>query len=141
MQEKSTHHGLDDNSKRIKDAYLTAAYNGLVENKKEFAKALGISPNTLSSSILGRDGYATERLAYKAEQWLRERGIMVDARDNATINGGGSADNLSDNAQKNFIGQDSTEIVRTLTTEMAAQREQYGAQIDRLLGIIEKMQR
>ena len=104
----------------------------VVNSQKDFAALLGKNEQTISAAMRGRDGYLTDSLVRLVESVAATYGIST-AGDNSpvigTIVGGDNQKILSD--------QHTAEL---LVQELAAQREQYGKQIDRLLGIIEKMQ-
>lgn len=104
----------------------------VVKTQKDFAEKLGINPNTLAGAFNEREGVNVENVLQKAREF--------SAQYNQTT-GGNNSPNLAtgDNygEQKILSDQHTAEL---LVQEMAAQREQYGKQIDRLLGIIEKMQ-
>ena len=132
---------MEKSQKDAKNAQIgeiLAVYNALrlqnvVKSQKEFAQLLGISEQTLSAAVRGRDGYLTDKLMRKVKETAAGFNIKTEGEHSPAIvqNGNGEQKILDGNAEG---------IVKTLTAEMAEQRKMYAAHVDRLLGIIEKMQ-
>lgn len=114
----------------LREMYNAARSQGKAHTQKEFAELVGIHPANLSAIFNGAMPI-TEAMMQRITNAAKLAGILQNG-DNNTIAGG---DVLGDSAQKN-LGTD----IQPLIGEMAAQREMYAAHVDRLLGIIEKMQ-
>ena len=104
----------------------------VVKTQKDFAEKLGINPNTLAGAFNEREGVNVENVLQKAREFSAQYNQTTDGNNSPNL---ATGDNYGE--QKILSDQHTTEL---LVQEMAAQREQYGKQIDRLLGIIEKMQ-
>lgn len=104
----------------------------VVKTQKDFAEKLGINPNTLAGAFNERDGVNVENVLQKAREFSAQYNQTTDGNNSPNL---ATGDNYGE--QKILSDQHTAEL---LVQEMAAQREQYGKQIDRLLSIIEKMQ-
>lgn len=104
----------------------------VVKTQKDFAEKLGINPNTLAGAFNEREGVNVENVLQKAREFSAQYNQTTDGNNSPNL---ATGDNYGE--QKILSDQHTAEL---LVQEMAAQREQYGKQIDRLLGIIEKMQ-
>ena len=123
--------------KTIEELYDIAMYHNLVKNKSEFAKFIGSDKSTLSHAFKRTAGVSVPNIVTKAEHALLKAGINVENESGVQVVNSTTGDILGENAQKNLAEKTDT---RLLITEMAAQREMYAQHINRLLGIIEKMQ-
>lgn len=131
---------MKSNTKMTKNeqiALISSVFDALraqkvVNSQKDFAALLGKNEQTISAAMRGRDGYLTDSLVRLVESVASTYGISTSGDSSPAIGaivGGDNQKILSDNHTAELLVQ-----------EMAAQREQYGKQIDRLLSIIEKMQ-
>lgn len=131
---------MKSNTKMTKNeqvALISSVFDALraqkvVNSQKDFAALLGKNEQTISAAMRGRDGYLTDSLVRLVESVASTYGISTSGDSSPVIGAIVGGDN-----QKILSDQHTAEL---LVQEMAAQREQYGKQIDRLLGIIEKMQ-
>ena len=131
---------MKSNTKMTKNeqiALISSVFDALraqkvVNSQKDFAALLGKNEQTISAAMRGRDGYLTDSLVRLVESVATTYGISTTGNNSPAIGAIVGGDN-----QKILSDQHTAEL---LVQEMAAQREQYGKQIDRLLGIIEKMQ-
>lgn len=131
---------MEKSQKNAEIEKIWAIYNALrakniVKTQKNFAEFLGINQNTLAGVFNGREGCSSSKTLRKAESKLAELGITIETggeHSPAIVQNG--------NGEQKILGTDAEEIVKTLTAEMAEQRKMYAAHVDRLLGIIEKMQ-
>jgi hypothetical protein len=104
----------------------------VVKTQKDFAEKLGINPNTLAGAFNEREGVNVENVLQKAREFSARYEQTTCGNNSPNL---ATGDNYGE--QKILSDQHTAEL---LVQELAAQREQYGKQIDRLLGIIEKMQ-
>lgn len=122
-------------SQDLNALYNKARSTGKCHTQKEFAEIVGINKGVLSSLMSGA-APLTDGMYKRIESAAQSSGILqADIIDSTIQNAGG--DIMGDNAQKNL----SPSGIEPLISEMAAQREMYASHIDRLLGIIEKMQK
>lgn len=115
-------------------------YKNLVKTQKDFATFLEMNEQTISAAMRGREGYATARTLSKINEVLQEK-CATDIEE--ICNGMQIINNGTNNVrgdQKILGSQDTEKIVQTLTQEMAAQREQYAAQFERLFNMLEREQ-
>lgn len=125
-----------------KIAAIMYSYNVLrmknaVKSQKDFANLLGVNEQTISSALRGRDGYLTDNLMRKISAYMqREYGIDIYNASDITI---ASGNNVGGD-QKILGGGDVEAVVDKLTEEMRLQREQYAAQFERLLNMLEREQ-
>ena len=118
---------------RLLELYRLAVANGVVKNRKQFATLIHTAEGTLSNSINGAPKYAgtAETLVKRAESELKIKGVSVDG---STVNGSSivSGDNNTIGVPpKNFYHEE----------EWFALVAEKDRQINRLLSIIEKMQK
>lgn len=111
------------NKERLLDLYTLACRKKLCVSKGEFAELIGVSRQTLSSAINGEERYATDKLIARAEAAVNPIIVSMD-----------NSGEAHDNVQKNFGTPDGTdepksmeisEIVKTLTDELAKERESH----------------
>lgn len=102
-----------------------------VKRQKDFAELLGLNPNTLSGALGGREGVSTKNVLRLAREKAAEFGIMIEQGEHSQVITQG------DHGEQKILGDSKT--AELLVQELAAQREQYGRQIDRLLTIIENI--
>ena len=127
---------MKNDEKTPETAKIWAIYNALrakniVKTQKDFAQLLGLNPNTIAGVFNEREGVNARNVLRIAREKAVEHGIMIENGDNSpaiTQNG---------NGEQKILGDSKT--AELLVQELAAQREQYGRQIDRLLTIIENI--
>lgn len=115
-------------------------YKNLVKTQRDFATFLEMNEQTISAAMRGREGYATERTLSRIDKVLQDKcAVSIEE-----ICGGvriiNNGTNNVQGDQKILGTQDAEKIVQTLTQEMAAQREQYAAQFERLFNMLEREQ-
>ena len=121
--------------KTIEELYNIALYHNLVKNKTDFAKFIGSDKSTLSHAFKRTAGVSVPNIIMKAEHALLKAGINTES--GVQVVNSTTGDILGEKAKKIVTEKTDTGL---LVAEMAAQREMYAQHIDRLLGIIEKMQ-
>lgn len=105
--------------------YQKACLKGLCSSRGGFAQIVGVSRQTMSSAMNGSEEYLTAKLIERAE-----RVVCPDAFVEVTMENSGEA---HDNVQKNFGSPETdepksteiSEIVKTLTDEIAKERESH----------------
>ncbi len=111
------------NKEKLLDLYTLACRKKLCVSKGEFAELIGVSRQTLSSAMNGEERYATDKLIARAEAAVNPIIVSMD-----------NSGDAHDNVQKNFGTPDGTdepksteisEIVKTLTDELAKERESH----------------
>ena len=117
---------------RLEELYRVAVAAGLVRNRKQFAKLIGTAEGTLSNSINGVPKYAgtAATLVTRAEAELLKRGVNISGTGDGSTQVVGSNNNVGVPAKK-FEHEG----------EWFALVAEKDKQIDRLLTIIENMQK
>ncbi len=120
----------------LKSLYNQARLAGLCSTQKEFARILNMNEISMSMAMNGDERYLTDNLFSKIERLFAEHNIQTVNENNGTVI----------NQQKNFNTSDATqtpsiEMYKALIEEMRATRIEKDRQIDRLLTIIENMQK
>lgn len=108
-----------NNQEYLQTALDAAKRSGKVHTTKDFAELVGVDRATISSALNGNEKYLSDKLVQRVARIMEYNGIVVIA------NGGGDA--AGRDMQKNFdtiTNPDVKEIVQTLVSEMAVQREQ-----------------
>ena len=118
---------------RLLELYRLAFANGLVKNRKQFAKFINTNEGTLSNSINGAPKYGgtAATLVTRAEAELARHGI------NAFASGDGGMQNVL--GSNNQVGMPTKKFARE--EEWFALVAEKDKQIDRLLSIIENLQK
>lgn len=99
----------------------------LAKSQGEFAKLVGIDQSTLSATVHNQAGYSATNLLEKVRRAARQHGIEVSASNNS------QALQVGDNyGEQKILSSDNARWF-----DLCAEKDK---QIDRLLGIIEKMQ-
>ena len=123
-----------ENQQALQRLYDAALKAGAVHNKKQFAEFVGINRSVLINLLNGKV-QTTDRTLFHTRQALSAHGISIGQKENQ------NALVIGDNhGEQKILDVNAEGIVKTLTAEMAEQRKMYAAHVDRLLGIIEKMQ-
>ena len=117
---------------RLEELYRVAVAAGVVKNRKQFAELIGTAEGTLSNSINGVPKYAgtAATLVTRAEAELLKRGVNISGTGDGSTQVVGSNNNVGVPAKK-FEHEG----------EWFALVAEKDKQIDRLLSIIEKMQK
>lgn len=117
---------------RLEELYRVAVAAGLVRNRKQFAKLIGTAEGTLSNSINGVPKYAgtAATLVTRAEAELLKRGVNISGTGDGSTQVVGSNNNVGV-PEKKFEHEG----------EWFALVAEKDKQIDRLLTIIENMQK
>lgn len=115
--------------KKILYAYNTARMLNLVKSQKDFAALLGLSKDTINGALNERDGYLTDRLLETITERMLEHGVDI-------TNGGGTQI-----AGANFVAGGEQKILSNDNEKWFCLVAEKDKQIDRLLGIIENMQK
>lgn len=117
-------------------AYKAAAEQAGIESWNKLAEYLGIPYPTIYRIINGK-GTITESMVRRICTELALKGIKIENSPIAFANTG-----ITNNGSGNqkILDGSASEIVKTLTAEMAAQREQYASQMERLLTMLEREQ-
>lgn len=111
----------------ILQIYEAIKLKNLAKTQKDFAALLGIDPNTLSAALHNRARYNSDKVLRKARALAQAHGIEVKA-DNSS-----QALQVGDNfGEQKILSSDNARWF-----DLCAEKDK---QIDRLLGIIEKMQ-
>lgn len=113
---------LDERKEKLLHLFEEAIQMRLCMSKGEFADLVGVNRSTMSSAMNGSAEVLTKKLVARAEKAVHpELYINMENRDSA-----------HDNTQKNFEIPDDedqnnsvTEIVKTLTNELAKERESH----------------
>ena len=112
---------------KILYAYNTARMLNLVKSQKDFAAMLGLSKDTINGALNERDGYLTERLLETITERMLEHGVDI-------TNGSGTQI-----AGANFVAAGEQKILSNDNERWFDLCAEKDKQIDRLLGIIEKL--
>lgn len=112
---------------KILYAYNTARMLNLVKSQKDFAALLGLSKDTINGALNERDGYLTERLLETITERMLEHGVDI-------TNGSGTQI-----AGANFVAAGEQKILSNDNERWFDLCAEKDKQIDRLLGIIEKL--
>ena len=118
---------------RLMELYRLAVANDVVKNRKQFAELISTAEGTLSNSINGVPKYAgtAATLVTRAEAELMKLGINIHA------SGDGSMQNVS--GSNNQVGVPPKKFEHEEEWfDLVAKKDE---QIDRLLSIIENMQK
>jgi len=117
----------------LKNLYNQARLAGLCHTQKEFARLLNMNEISMSMAMNGDERYLTDSLFAKIERLFADNNIQTVNDNHGTVI----------NQQKNFGNGDapSAEIYKALIEEMRESRIEKDKQIDRLLTIIENMQK
>jgi hypothetical protein len=117
---------------RLEELYRVAVAAGLVRNRKQFATLIGTAEGTLSNSINGVPKYAgtAATLVTRAEAELLKRGVNISGTGDGSTQVVGSNNNVGV-PEKKFEHEG----------EWFALVAEKDKQIDRLLTIIENMQK
>lgn len=131
--------------KVLRYAFNLARVQGLVKTQKEYADFIGISEDTLSGAMNGNERYLTDKLLFRVEKIMQENGINIydGVRTMNANNTSGGIVNQGQ-VQKNFNAPNADpddNLYRDLLAEMRESRIEKDKQIDRLLSIIENMQK
>lgn len=123
-------------SQRLRDVQNFLVSQGKIRNQSEFGKAMGKSRSQLSEYMCGRRR-VTRDLAYTVSEYFPEIDplFLMDAEHTQMLvpstNVQGNH-NVVNNGHNQTVGADAASLQRII--------EKQQAQIDRLLGIIEKLQ-
>lgn len=114
---------LEERKEKLNRLFVEACEKRLCISKGEFADLVGAARSTMSSAMNGDDVYLTDRLVARAEKAVHPERFAPKM-----FNSG----NAHHNTQKNFEIPDDedqnnsvTEIVKTLTNELAKERESH----------------
>ena len=107
---------------RIKRAFNAARSAGLAGTQLEFAKLVGANPSSISRAISGDPVYLTEKLVFRVEKILQEKGVIV-------------GDNSGTIQQTETTSPDLSGVL----AEMAAQREMYDRHLSEAFSIIKSL--
>lgn len=116
-----------ERQERLVGLYQKACLKGLCTSRGGFAELVGVSRQTMSSAMNGSEEYLTAKLVDRAERVVCPE---IYLSNDANMENSGNA---HDNVQKNFgapeadepKSTDITEIVKTLTDELAKERESH----------------
>lgn len=112
---------------KILYAYNTARMLNLVKSQKDFSAMLGLSKDTINGALNEREGYLTERLLETITERMLEHGVDI-------TNGSGTQI-----AGANFVAGGEQKILSNENDRWFDLCAEKDKQIDRLLGIIEKL--
>ena len=115
----------------ILGAYYKLRAQKVVNSQKDFARLCGVSEQTLSAALRGREGYMTDKLYEKISTALQ--GVSINLADSAHLEIDG--DVMGGEAQKNL--PDQSETIAGLFKEL----DEKNAQINRLLTLLENEQK
>lgn len=119
----------------ILGAFYKLRAQNAVKSQRDFARLVGVSEQTLSAALRGRDRYMTDSLYEKVKTALQDFSIEIkDISDLSGLSAGGDII-IEDKSQKNLPAQDEN-VPRLL--DMLSDRD---AQINRLLTLLENEQR
>lgn len=123
-------------NQRLRDVQNFLVSQGKIRNQSEFGKAMGKSRSQLSEYMCGRRR-VTRDLAYTVSEYFPEIDplFLMDAEHTQMLVSSASVQgnhNVVNNGHNQTVGTDTAALQRII--------EKQQAQIDRLLGIIEKLQ-
>lgn len=122
---------MENKNARLQDLYDLARQHGLANNKGEFATLIGIDRSSLSHALKDDGKVSLDNTIKSAELALLRAGISLDA------SGDGSMQNVT--GSNNCVGLPAKNF--THEKEWFALVAEKDRQIDRLLTIIENMQK
>lgn len=122
-----------ENQARLNAAYESALSAGRINNMQDFADLI-CKNRSFVASMIGGSTAVSQKTIEQVETIFEKEGIQIEQTTGTQFNNTG----VNNGEQKN--GVDPSEIVRTLTNEMAAQREQYAAQFEKLFNMLEREQ-
>lgn len=123
-------------NQRLRDVQNFLVSQGKIRNQSEFGKAMGKSRSQLSEYMCGRRR-VTRDLAYTVSKYFPEIDplFLMDAEHTQMLVSSTNVQgnhNVVNNGHNQTVGADAASLQRII--------EKQQAQIDRLLGIIEKLQ-
>lgn len=123
-------------NQRLRDVQNFLVSQGKIRNQSEFGKAMGKSRSQLSEYMCGRRR-VTRDLAYTVNEYFPEIDplFLMDAEHTQMLVSSTNVQgnhNVVNNGHNQTVGADAASLQRII--------EKQQAQIDRLLGIIEKLQ-
>ena len=123
-------------NQRLRDVQNFLVSQGKIRNQSEFGKAMGKSRSQLSEYMCGRRR-VTRDLAYTVNEYFPEIDplFLMDAEHTQMLVSSTNVQgnhNVVNNGHNQTVGADTASLQRII--------EKQQAQIDRLLGIIEKLQ-
>lgn len=124
---------MENDKVKLAQLFEIAKGHGIVHNKGEFASLIGVDNSSLSHALKGDGKIKVENVVTKAEHALMKLGVALD--NNAQ----------GDNSMQNVSG--SNNQIGVPPKNFSHEQEWFGLvaekdkQIDRLLGIIENMQK
>jgi hypothetical protein len=122
-----------ENQARLNAAYESALSAGRINNMQDFADLI-CKNRSFVASMIGGSTAVSQKTIEQVEAIFEKEGIRIEQTAGTQFNNTG----VNNGEQKN--GVDPSEIVKTLTNEMAAQREQYAAQFEKLFNMLEREQ-
>lgn len=115
-------------------AFYALKAKKIVKTQRDFAAKMDVSEQTLSAAMRGRDGYLTENLVRKVEEFAAENDIDIWSPAGFVVQGDGSNANIGAGAQVNV---DITKQLDRLLNML----DERDAQINRLLTLLENEQK
>lgn len=123
---------MENSKEKLQHLYELAKRHGLAHSKGDFATLIGVDNSSLSHALKDDGKIKIENVVNKAEHALMKAGIVIDY----DAQGDGSVQNVT--GSNNRIGLPPKKFEHE--SEWFALVAEKDKQIDRLLGIIEKMQ-
>lgn len=123
---------MENSKAKLQHLYELAKQHGLAHSKGDFATLIGVDNSSLSHALKDDGKIKIENVVNKAEHALMKAGIVIDY----DAQGDGSVQNVT--GSNNRIGLPPKKFEHE--SEWFALVAEKDKQIDRLLGIIEKMQ-
>lgn len=123
---------MENSKEKLQHLYELAKQHGLAHSKGDFATLIGVDNSSLSHALKDDGKIKIENVVNKAEHALMKAGVVIDY----DAQGDGSVQNVT--GSNNRIGLPPKKFEHE--SEWFALVAEKDKQIDRLLGIIEKMQ-